>query len=111
MKDDNKIRGFFEDHKQSVDDNGFSERVFAALDCLPQPKPVVDRSNLLKALFAFAGFILFVVFGGYSELINALLSIAPVVDDLSLFTPQIAIAIIFTVCSLFAVGKYALESE
>jgi hypothetical protein len=110
MKDSN-IKEFFDNHKQSIGDEGFSERLFATLDCLPQPKPVVDRGKILMAIFTFIGFILFALLGGYSELIAILVSLAPVVEDLSLFTPQMALAILFIGCSLFAVGKYALESE
>jgi hypothetical protein len=108
---DNNIKEFLDHHKQSIADDGFSERLFATLDCLPQPKPVVDRGKILMAIFAFTGFILFALFGGYSELMDTLVSLAPVVDDISLFTPQMALAILFIGCSLFAVGKYALESE
>ena len=63
MKDEN-IKQFFTEHKQEIPDEGFSNRIFAALDCLPEPKPRVDRSRMITAIFASVGFILFAMLGG-----------------------------------------------
>ncbi|PKP07361.1 MAG: hypothetical protein CVU10_07415 [Bacteroidetes bacterium HGW-Bacteroidetes-5] len=109
MKDDN-IKRFFDDHKQSIVDEGFSQRLFATLDCLPEPKQERDKSKIVMLLFTLFGFILFVFLGGYGELIKGLVSIGDVVANFSLLSPEIVVAVLFTLCSVFAVGKFAVES-
>ena len=110
MKDDN-IKRFFDDHKQSITDEGFSQRLFATLDCLPEPKQERDKSKMVTLLFALSGVILFVLLGGYSELIKGLATFGEIFTDISKFTPEIAITLLFTACSIFAAGKFAVESK
>jgi len=108
MKDDN-IKRFFDDHKQAVEDGGFSERIFATLDCLPEPQPKRDRAKMTTLLISIAGVLLFVIAGGYSEIIKALATFGEIFTDINKLTPEIAIALIFTACSIFAVGRFAAK--
>lgn len=110
MKDDN-IKQFFTEHKQEIPDEGFSNRLFAALDCLPEPKPRVDRSRMITAIFAAVGFVLFAVLGGYSILIEGLSSMGGIFVNYKSATPEIVIAMIFTFCALFALGRYAITDN
>lgn len=110
MKDEN-IKQFFTEHKQEIPDEGFSNRLFAALDCLPEPKPRTDRSRMITAIFAAVGFILFAVLGGYSILIEGLSSMGSIFVNYKSATPEIVIAIFFTICALFALGRFAVKDN
>ncbi len=110
MKEDN-IKQFFLEHKQEVTDEGFSNRLFATLDCLSEPKPRVDKSRFLTAVFAAFGFALFVLLGGYSILIDGLSSMGVIFVNYKSATPEIVIAIIFTFYALFALGRFAVEDS
>ena len=59
MKDNEKIKLFFDEHKQSIDDKGFSGRLFATIDVLPEPKPRYDKTRVIIAIFGVAGALLF----------------------------------------------------
>ncbi|MDD2419670.1 MAG: DUF5056 domain-containing protein [Bacteroidales bacterium] len=113
---DKRIEDFFQDHKQSVPDNGFESRLFATLDCLPHQLPSKKWSFLrerwvITLLFALAGFALFVIFGGYSLLIESLVSAEIDVSNLKSVSPQVIVSFAFMFCVLFGLGKFAFESE
>lgn len=126
---DSYIKDFFAQHKQKIEDNGFSERLFAQLECLPKPvstavasAQVLNRVEVFKGfylsvnsiitlLFTFVGIALFFSFGGYSVVIESLVSIGDAIVDFSLVTPQIVISILFLIFSLFFLGKFAIEVE
>ncbi len=111
MKDDN-IKQFFQSHKQSIADEGFSERLFSALDCLPQPRLAKSRrGTIITSVFGLIGFLIFAAVGGYSAMIEGLVAFQDAVFDRSLITPQIIISVLFIGCSLFAVGKFAVDWE
>lgn len=108
MKDEN-IKQFFTEHKQELPDEGFSNRIFAALDCLPEPKPRVDRSRMITAIFAAFGFILFALLGGYSVLLEGLSSAGGIFVNYKSATPEIVITVFFTFCALFSIGRFAIK--
>ena len=110
MKEDN-LEQFFSEHKQEITDEGFSNRLFAALDCLPEPKPRIDKSRFVTAIFAAFGFALFIMFGGYSIFIDGLSSMGVIFVNYKSATPEIVIAIIFTFYALFALGRFAVEDS
>ena len=110
MKEDN-IKQFFSEHKQEISDEGFSNRLFAALDCLPEPEPRADKSRFVTAIFAAFGFALFVLLGGYSILIDGLSSMGEIFVNYKSATPEIVIAILFTFCALFALGRFAIKDN
>jgi hypothetical protein len=102
-------RKFFDDHKQTVQDNGFSDRLFATLDCLPAPVVKKDKSKIIILAFALTGILIFILLGGYAEVISGLASFGGAVADTSLLTPEIIISFILAVISVFAVSKIALD--
>jgi len=51
---------------------------------------------------------LFAVLGGYSILIEGLSSMGGIFVNYKSATPEIVIAMIFTFCALFALGRYAI---
>ena len=108
MKEDN-IKRFFDDHKQTINDQGFSERLLATLDCLPQPAVKKDRSWIIIPLFALAGFLIFVLLGGYSAIIDGLTSLGGAFSDVKSATPEIVVSFLLTALAIFAVGKYVNE--
>ncbi|OFY39859.1 MAG: hypothetical protein A2X18_02525 [Bacteroidetes bacterium GWF2_40_14] len=110
MKDEN-INRFFKDHRQTIADDGFSERLFAHLDCIPAPAPRVDRSRLIISVFALIGLLLFIILGGYSSLIIGLGSMGSLFEGLSSIRPEVIVAVVFMGASLFAVGKFAIEEK
>ena len=109
MKEDDKIKMFFDEHKQSIEDNGFSGRLFANLDVLPEPKPKYEKSRLIIAIFGAVGALLFAILGGYSALLDGLSQLGSVFGDLKSATPEIVISIFFSVCALFSLGRYAIR--
>lgn len=112
MEDDEKIKMFFDEHKQKIEDNGFTGRLFATLDVLPEPKPKYEKSRLIIAIFGAVGALLFAILGGYSALIDGLTQLASVTADYKSATPEIVISVFFTGCALFSLGRYAIrESE
>ena len=118
MKDKN-IQEFLDLHKQKIEDNGFSDRLFAELECMPKPASVyktrqmkyISRNGIIVLFFTFVGIVLFSIFGGYSVVIESLVSLGSSIADASLVTPQLIISILFLLCSLFALGKFAVEAE
>ena len=108
MKDDN-IKRFFDDHKQTISDEGFSERLFATLDCLPQPVIKKDRSRFVMTVFALAGFLIFVLLGGYSAIIDGLTSLGGTFSELKSVTPEIVVSFLLTALTIFGVSKFANE--
>ena len=108
MKDDN-IKRFFDDHKQTIGDEGFSERLFATLDCLPQPVIKKDRSKFIMPVFALVGFVIFVLLGGYSAIIDGLISLGGAFSDVKSATPEIVVSFLLTALAIFGVSKYANE--
>ncbi|PKP37034.1 MAG: hypothetical protein CVT97_07250 [Bacteroidetes bacterium HGW-Bacteroidetes-14] len=110
MKDDN-IKMFFNEHKQTIADEGFSSRLFATLDCLPEPKPKADKTPFVMVISITLGVILFGLFGGYSILFEGLSSVGVVFTNYKSATPEIIISVFFTLCSLFALGRYAIRDN
>lgn len=108
MKEDN-IKRFFDDHKQTINDQGFSERLFATLDCLPQPIVKKDSSRIVIPLFALAGFVIFALLGGYGAIIDGLTSFGGAVSDVKSATPEIVVSFLLTALAIFGVSKYANE--
>ncbi|HCT95148.1 MAG: hypothetical protein A2X19_02205 [Bacteroidetes bacterium GWE2_39_28] len=108
MKEDN-IKRFFDEHKQTINDEGFSERLFATLDCLPQPVVKKDRSRLIMMLFAIAGFLIFVLLGGYSAVIEGLSSLGGAFSDVKSATPEIVVSFLLSALAIFALGKFVTE--
>lgn len=110
MKEDN-IEKFFKEHKQSVENEGFNERLFSRLDCIPAPAPRVDRSKLIVSIFAVIGLVLFVLLGGYSSLISGLSSMGSLFADFRSIKPEVVISVLFMVSSLFALGRFAINEQ
>ncbi len=110
MKDEN-INKFFKEHKQAIADDGFSERLFAHLDCIPAPSPRVDRSRLIISVFALIGLVLFILLGGYNTLIIGLGSMGSLFEGLSSTRPEVIVSVVFMGASLFAVGKFAIDEK
>ncbi len=108
MKDEG-IKRFFDNHKQTISDEGFSERLFSALDCLPAPKPATDRSSIIILISALAGFLLFVALGGYSAVIDGLASAGYAITDRANLTSEIIVSVLLATFSVFAAGKVAIE--
>ncbi len=118
---DSNIKSFFDQNKQKIEDNGFSERLFAELSCMPQPTSVVkieifkgkylNKNNIIMFLFILVGFVLFAAFGGYTVIIESLAAAGNVMTDATLITPQFVISMLFILFSLFALGKFAIEAE
>lgn len=120
---DSSMKEFFAQHKQNIEDEGFSERLFATLECMPNPIPIpiakvekfrgryLSINNIVMLLFTLVGFALFFIFGGYSVVIESLVLLSSAVTNIALFTPQIIISILFLIGSLFAVGKLAIDAE
>lgn len=115
MKDAD-IKQFFDDNRQKVEDGGFSERIFMALDYLPEPKKTgrmsfMRSTRMVSLLFTIVGFVLFVLFGGYTAILDGMSQLGKVISDVTLLTPETLVSIILVVCSLFAIGKFAVEVE
>lgn len=112
MKDEN-INKFFKEHKQTIENEGFDERLFSTLDCLPAPAPRVDRTNLIISVFALIGLALFIFLGGYNALIGGLSSIGTLFKfgDFKSIKPEVVISLLFMVCSLFAIGRFAYKEK
>jgi hypothetical protein len=109
MKDDEKIKMFFDEHKQKIEDDGFTGRLFATLDVLPEPKPRHEKSRLIIAIFGAVGALLFAFLGGYSALIEGLTQMGSIAADYKSATPEIIISIFFTACALVSLGRYAIR--
>jgi len=109
MKEDEKIKLFFDEHKQSIEDKGFSGRLFATLDVIPEPQPRYDKTRVIIALFGVLGVLLFALLGGYSALIEGLTQMGSIATDYKSATPEIVISIFFTSCALFFLGRFAIR--
>ncbi len=107
------IDRFFKNHKQSIEDDGFSQRLFSTLECLPQPKPrkKVVNSYVLTAIFAAIGFIIFMVTGGYSLIIDQFSQVGTIVHNYKSISPEMIISVVIIFMSLFGVAKFALDWE
>ncbi|MDD2583756.1 MAG: DUF5056 domain-containing protein [Bacteroidales bacterium] len=118
---DNNIKEFLDQHKQKIEDNGFSDRLFATLDCLPKPLPAhketfvksqgISINSIITLTFSLIGVALFFVFGGYIAIIESLVSLGGVIEGTVLITPQFIISILFLISSLFVLGRFAIEIE
>ncbi len=104
---------FFKDHKQSIEDDGFSQRLFSTLECLPQPKPKKRELNsyALTAIFAAVGFLIFMITGGYSLIIEQFSQVGSLVHNYKSVSPEMIISIIVIFLSLFGVTKFAFDWE
>lgn len=110
MNDDN-INKFFKEHKQSIENAGFNERLFSHLDCLPAPAPRVDRSKMIISIFAAAGLLIFILLGGHNALISGLSSSGTLFGDFKLIKPEVIVPVVFMICSLFALGRFAIKEQ
>lgn len=118
---DNIIKEFLDQHKQKIEDDGFSERLFATLECLPKPthankegsinRKYISTNSIITLVFTFIGVVLFFIFGGYAVIIESLVSLGSIIEGNMLVTPQIIISILFLISSLFVLGKFAIEAE
>ena len=127
IKDD-IIQEFFVQRKQHIKDKGFSERLFAQLECMPKPVSTavapapfsrvevlknryLSKNGIIILLFTLIGIALFSAFGGYGIVVESLISLGSVISGASNITPQLIITLLFLVGSLFALGKFAIEAE
>ena len=110
MKDD-KIDKFFKEHKQTIENEGFNERLFSHLDCLPAPAPRIDRTRLIITVFSLLGIAIFILLGGFSALIGGLSSMGSLFGNIRLVKPEVVVPVVFMVCLLFALGKYAIQER
>jgi len=108
---DNNINKFFKEHKQPVENGGFNERLFSHLDYLPTPAPRVDRSKMIVTIFATIGLLVFVLLGGHNSLISGLSSSGTLFGDYKLIRPEVVVPVIFMICSLFALGRFAIKEQ
>lgn len=113
---DHEIKRFFTDNKQSIPDSGFESRLFATLDCLPQNLPVKKEGIFKKrwfimSAFATAGFLLFALAGGYSQIVDSLIAVGGGLEGIKSMEAQAVVSLLFLFCLLFGIGKFAVESE
>ena len=108
MKDE-KIKRFFRENTQKIENDGFAGRIFNHLEYLPRPEERISRRSLLVSIFAVAGLILFIILGGYSALISALGNIGSVISGRSVITPEVVIPVFLMICFMFAGGRYAID--
>lgn len=113
---DHEIKRFFTDNKQSIPDSGFESRLFATLDCLPQNLPVKKEGIFKKrwfimSAFATAGFLLFVLAGGYSQIVDSLIAVGGGLEGIKSMEAQAVVSLLFLFCLMFGIGKFAVESE
>ncbi|MGE4587758.1 MAG: DUF5056 domain-containing protein [Mangrovibacterium sp.] len=114
MKEDKSII-FLQEHKQHIADNGFSNRILAAVNCLPAPAPRqvpgTGYNWLITVISAFLGFGVFALLGGYAEIIHGLSTLGDAVKGLKALSPENTVSVLILACSLYAVGKFAIEAE
>ncbi len=110
---DRDIKSFFAEHKAIVDDNGFSDRLYNAISCLPEPKE--ERLSrpfpIWQFLFTLLGTILFVLLGGYDVVLQGMLEVDGALSGSSKVTPELIIAGLAVFSFLFAIGRYALKDS
>lgn len=105
------INRFFKEHKQPIENDGFNERLLAHLDCLPAPAPRVDRSKMIISIFATIGLSIFILLGGYNALISGLSSMGSLFDDFKLIKPEVVVSVVFMMCSIFELGRFAIQEK
>lgn len=112
MKEDN-IKRFFEEHKQTIENDGFNERLFSALDCIPAPAPRFDKTKMIISIFATVGIALFVLLGGHNALISGLGSMGSLFNfgDFRSIRPEVVVPVVFMMGFLFALGRFAIKEE
>lgn len=110
MKDDG-VHEFFVEHKQQIKNDGFTERLFAQLDFIPAPKPLVNRSGLIITGFSVIGLILFVLLGGYDVLIKGLDSMSSLSGGFQSIPPEVYVSMAFMICFLFLVVRFAVDED
>lgn len=110
MNEDN-INKFFKEHRQTIKNDGFSERLFSQLDCIPAPAPKIDRSRLIISIFTVVGVVIFIILGGFSALINGLGSMGTLFRGFDSIRPEVVVSVVFILTTLFAAGKFALEEK
>lgn len=110
MKDDN-IEKFLKEHKQTIENDGFNERLFSHLDGLPTPAPRVDRTRMIISMFSVLGLVFFIALGGHNALISGLSSMGTLFGSTSLIKPEVVVPVVLMVCSLFLLGKYAIQER
>ena len=109
MKEDN-VKTFLSSHKETLPEDGFNARLFNTLDCLPQPRPAKNRSSLIIGIFSGIGFLLFVLLGGYSALLNGLSSMDQVFVNIYAITPDVLTACIMLGLAFIALIRFAARS-
>lgn len=109
MQED-KIKDFLNQHKETISGDGFNARLFNTLNYLPQPKPQRNKTPLIVAISSCIGFLLFVLLGGYGVLINGLSTIGQVFVDVHALTPEIVTACIMLALTFVALVRFAARS-
>lgn len=109
MKEDN-VKAFLNSHKETLPEDGFNARLFNTLDFLPQPKRSTSKSPLIIGISSGIGFLLFVLLGGYSVLLNGLSSIGQVFVNIHALTPDVLTACIMLGLAFIALIRFAAHS-
>ena len=109
MKEDN-VKTFLNSHKETLPEDGFNARLLNTLDCLPQPNPAKNRSPIIVGIFTGIGFLLFVLLGGYSVLLNGLSTMDRIFVDVHAITPDILSACIMLGLAFVALFRFAARS-
>lgn len=109
MKED-EVELFFKQHRETIDGTAFHARLSNTLDCLPQPQPRSRRHTLIIPVSTLLGFLLFVLLGGYSVVMNGLASIGQVFVDVGSITPEILTTCILLVLAFLALARFAVRS-
>ena len=109
MKEDN-VETFLNSHKKTLPEDGFNARLFNTLDCLPQPRPVKDRSSLIVGISTSIGLLLFVLLGGYNVLLNGLSTMDRIFIDADALTPDILSTCITLALAFVALIRFAVRS-
>ena len=109
MKEDN-VKAFLNSHKETLPEDGFNTRLFNTLDCLPQPRTAKNRSSLIIGVFSGIGFLLFVLLGGYSALLNGLSSMDQLFVNIHALSPDVLTACIMLGLAFIALIRFAVRS-
>jgi len=109
MKEDD-VKAFLSSHKEMLPDDGFNARLFNTLDCLPQPRSAKNRSPLIVGVFTSIGFLLFVLLGGYSVLLNGLSTMSQIFINIHAITPDILTTCIMLALAFVALIRFAARS-
>lgn len=102
---------FFKEHKQTIEDNEFSAKLFSRLDYIPASESSARRSKKIIFIFATIGIVLFILMGGYSSLIDGLSSMSTLFENFKSIRAEVVVSVVFMICSIVALGRFAFEEE